>query len=385
MKSLARLGLFLLALGTVAAAEGDLAARLVILANSSQPESVALAHYYAERRGVPAANIIALPLPEGETISWHEFVDRVYQPMQDELYRRGWLEGMTTRLVDRYGRRRHAFSGHRISYLVTCRGVPLRIANDATLLPTPSHFTGPFNKNEAAVDSELSLLAWDEYEPAGPLANPLFSLRGPETMDARQVVKVCRLDGPTWDSARHLVVSALEGERTGLAGRYYIDLVGPHADGDQWLRQTATALDALGFAGEIENTSDTFPATKHLERPVFYFGWYAGDINGPFAEPGFMFPSGAIAMHIHSFSAQTLHSETTGWCGPLVAHGVAATLGNVFEPDLKFTHHPELLVRALGEGRTFGDAAYYALPALSWEAIAIGDPLYRPFAARAAR
>ena len=36
--------------------------------------------------------------------------------------------------------------------------------------------------------------------------------------------------------------------------------------------------------------------------------------------------------------------------------------------------------RALSAGRTLGDAAYYALPALSWQTIVIGDPLYRPFA-----
>jgi len=36
-------------------------------------------------------------------------------------------------------------------------------------------------------------------------------------------------------------------------------------------------------------------------------------------------------------------------------------------------------VSALREGRNFGDAVYYSLPALSWQEIAIGDPLYRPF------
>jgi hypothetical protein len=38
-----------------------------------------------------------------------------------------------------------------------------------------------------------------------------------------------------------------------------------------------------------------------------------------------------------------------------------------------------MLFHALSQGKTFGDAAYFALPALSWQAVAIGDPLYRPF------
>ena len=38
------------------------------------------------------------------------------------------------------------------------------------------------------------------------------------------------------------------------------------------------------------------------------------------------------------------------------------------------------LMQALGQGWNLGDAACYATPALSWQTIVIGDPLYRPFA-----
>jgi hypothetical protein len=96
--------------------------------------------------------------------------------------------------------------------------------------------------------------------------------------------------------------------------------------------------------------------------------------------PGYQFPPGAIALHIHSFSAGTLRSPHIGWSAPLIARGVTATVGNVFEPYLTLTHHPEMLLRALARGATLGEAAYYSLSALSWQAILIGDPLYRPFA-----
>jgi len=59
---------------------------------------------------------------------------------------------------------------------------------------------------------------------------------------------------------------------------------------------------------------------------------------------------------------------------------VTATVGNVYEPYLEFLHRPDLLVEALARGEDLVDAAYYALPALSWQSIVIGDPLYRPFA-----
>ena len=362
-------------------AADDLASRVVILANSRQPESVRLAEFYAEQRAVPPANILALPLPEAESITWREFIDQVWQPVQDELHRRGWIEGTSSHLLDRLGRRRYAGTGNRISYLVVCRGVPLRIYNDPTLLEAkPGRKIAPeLNKNESAVDAELSLLAQGGYEIAAMVPNPLFANDRPPSLDADMVVKVSRLDGPTWESARHLVTSALAAERTGLIGRYYVDLKGPHPDGDQWLQSTLKQLQELGFDGDTESTGATFDPAARFDAPALYFGWYAGNLNGPFAREGFTFPSGAVALHIHSFSAQTLHSDASAWCGPLVARGVAATVGNVFEPYLGFTHRPNFLLRALSQGKNFGDAAYYALPALSWQAVAIGDPLYRPF------
>jgi uncharacterized protein (TIGR03790 family) len=373
------LGLLLLALTAARAAETDPALRLVIVANSRQPESVALAHYYAERRGVPAANIVALPLPEAETVPWRVFVDEVWQPLQDELYRRGWIEGTASSLVDRFGRKRYAFATQNISYLVTCRGVPLRVANDAALIPADSKFAPQFNRNESAVDAEFALLATGNYDITGLLNNPLYAQDGRLSFEAAQVIKVTRLDGPTWAAARRLVDSALEGERRGLIGRYYVDLKGPHSDGDDWLGAARRQLDALGFDGDVEDTGATLTATARSDAAVFYFGWYAGQLDGPFAAPGFAFAPGAVALHIHSYSAHTLHSETAGWCGPLTARGVAATVGNVYEPYLQLTHRPDMLLRALARGRNFGDAAYYALPVLSWQAVALGDPLYRPF------
>lgn len=363
------------------AAGDDLASRVIILANSSEPESVALAEFYAQKRAIPRINIIVLPMSGDETITWREFIDRIYRPLQKELVHRGWIDGTVSTLNDRLGRQRYTINGHHISYLVTCRGVPLRIANDSSLLDedTGRKVGRMLYKDEAAVDSELSLLAQSGYEITGTMPNPFFGQEIVTALDAGTVIKVSRLDGPTFDSARNLVTAALEAERTGLVGRGYVDLTGPHPDGDQWLQSTMQEIEALGFDGDVERTAATFDPAARFDAPVLYFGWYANDLNGPFALEGFKFPPGAIAIHIHSYSARTLRSDKVGWTGPLVARGVTATVGNVFEPYLQLTHRPDLLLQALSRGKNFGDAVYYALPVLSWESIAIGDPLYRPF------
>lgn len=363
-------------------AQDDLAARTVVLVNSRQSDSVALGEFYVEKRGIPRANLIALPMPVAETITWREFVDQIWQPLQDELHRRRWIEGVLSDQLDLLGRRKSALTGHRIAFLVVCRGTPLRINNDPTLQIEPAvaaRLPEQFRQDQAAVDSELSLLAQSPQPTFGFLPNPLFRLRQVSDLSAELVVKVARLDGPNEADVRGLVTNALAAEQNGLLGRYYVDFGGPHPTGDRWFEATRAKLSELGFFGDADRKSTTFDVADRFDAPVLYFGWYAGNLNGPFTREGFRFPPGAIALHIHSYSAHTVRDANSGWVGPLVARGVTATFGNVFEPYLEFTLRPDLLVERLADGATLGEAAYYATPVLSWQGVIVGDPLYRPF------
>ena len=383
MRILKNLSLAALAVLAAAGVRGErLADRVVIVANSDDPDSVPLGEHYATVRGVPPANLIALPMPLEETITWREFVATVWQPLQDELVRRGWIDAIPMNLLDEVGRRKYYIAGHRIAALVLCRGVPLRIAHDPSLFVEWKPFTDnpQCRTNEGSVDSELSLLPQTNYPINAYIPNPLYRREQPTDFQREQVVEVSRLDGPTAADAFGLVDRAVAAEKTGLLGRAYFDLGGPNPVGDRWLEAAALRAANLGFDSAVDREPATFPSTARFDAPALYFGWYAEDLNGPFALPGFRFPRGAIALHIHSYSATTLRSATKGWCGPLVARGVTATFGNVFEPYLGLTHRPDLLMDALVRGATLGDAAYYAQPVLSWQAVVIGDPLYRPFA-----
>lgn len=362
-------------------AADDVAARVIILANSEEPESVKLAEYYAEKRDVPKANIIALPMPGIEAVSWRSFVDTVFSPLQAELVARGWIDGIGMDLTDAAGRKKYVMGGHKISYLVVCRGVPLKVLNEPLLPaePVPPATNPAFLTNAASVDGELALLASSNTPLIAFVPNPLFKNDRPSSLEAGQIVKVSRLDGPSFADTRKLVDNALEAERTGLIGRSYVDIGGPHKAGDQWLEEAATQLGELNYDGDTDRAGGSLGAGARMDMPALYFGWYAGDLNGPFARDGFVFPPGAVALHIHSFSADTLRSTTRGWVGPLVARGVTATVGNVTEPYLELTHQPQLLLKSLARGDRWGDAVAYAVPVFSWQAMAVGDPLYRPF------
>ena len=111
------------------ASGADGAAWVVLVTNRADPDSQRIAEHYALRRGVQVENIISLEMPKKETITWREFVLTVWRPLQDELVNRGWIDSVAMSLHDEYGRRKMAFSWHMMSYLIVCRGVPLRIKN----------------------------------------------------------------------------------------------------------------------------------------------------------------------------------------------------------------------------------------------------------------
>jgi hypothetical protein len=89
---------------------------------------------------------------------------------------------------------------------------------------------------------------------------------------------------------------------------------------------------------------------------------------------------GAVACHLHSYSAAAIRSTDRHWVGPLLMHGAAVALGNVFEPYLSLTVHFDVLTQRLLDGFTVAEAAWNATPVLSWMNVVCGDPLYRPYA-----
>ncbi len=386
-------------------------ARVLILANSEVPDSLELAEYYAAKRGVPKKNIIALPLPTVEEISWDAFVDSLYNPLRTLLVEKEWIQGSLVEGVDRQGRVQAVCYGSSIDYLVLCHGVPLKIKNDLERRSEEEVALPPnealYALNEASIDSELALLAQPEapiawfvpnplYElddpkllnsyPAGSvrvdkelLANPLFKARRQRLLMNNLVIKVARLDGPTLESAKALVDHALEGEQWGVIGRAYVDIGGPHERGDMWIQEAGSILEAQGYDVDYEQTKKAFPVGARFDAPAFYLGWWFMHPRGAVAAPWVQFVPGALAYQLHSFSARTVRDPEHYWVGPFVSKGVAGTVGSVYEPYLDAFYRPELLMRALVSGKEWGEAAYYALPFLSWQMVFIGDPLYRPF------
>jgi hypothetical protein len=181
-----------------------------------------------------------------------------------------------------------------------------------------------------------------------------------------------------------MIDSALAAEKNGLWGWAYVDSrniqSGAYAEGDEWLKKLSREMRGEGIPVLLEKAPQVLPSGFPVSDAAVYYGWYAESISGPFAEEGFRFKPGAIAAHIHSFSASTLRDPVAGWCGPLLERGASATLGTVYEPYLMLTTHLDKFQSRLMKGFTFAESTYMSTPALSWMNVAVGDPLYRPYA-----
>ena len=361
---------------------------VVVIYNSRLPASREVAEYYAAKRGVPPGQVMGLSLPVGETMTRADFRGKLQEPLFE------WL--VATRLFSMSSpgsgpARSNTFARvveSRIRYAVLCYGVPLKIQNEDNLIePGAGKLRPEFRRNEAAVDSELVWLPLlrQNLPLAGLITNAFYGTAvGSLLCPTNGVLLVGRLDGPSGDIARGLVDKAMQAERDGLWGRAYVDSrgikEGNYKIGDDVMLSAARVCGGKGYDVAVDLSPATLPPEYPLSHVAVYAGWYSVDVCGPFARPTVEFMPGAFAYHLHSFSAGTIRSAMSHWVGPLLARGVTATLGSVYEPYISGTSDVAVLLRnLLLLGFSFGEAAWSAEYGFSWQTTVVGDPLYRPF------
>jgi uncharacterized protein (TIGR03790 family) len=388
MKLIQLAGLLALLVPFTARAGGD---EVVVIYNSRVPESKAVAEHYAAARAVPASQIFGFALTTNEVMTRDDFTDFLQKPLADRLAAAGlWKFGEASIAMagNQPAHLERRVVESKIRYAVLCWGMPLKIAASSRIEEVVEKITRTeFQRNEAAVDSELAWLPLLKMNIplTGPLPNRLYGTTNHAMLSPLNgILLVSRLDGPTPAIANQLVDKALTAESNGFWGRAYFDARGLKTNdsyylGDQWMLTGAEICREHGFEIETDTNAETWPAARPMSHIAIYAGWYAGDADGPFAEPNVEFMPGAFAYHLHSFSADSLRSATKNWCGPLLAKGATCTMGCVYEPYLQFTPNIALFLESFCNGYTFGEAAWNSANALSWQTTVIGDPLYQPF------
>ncbi len=348
---------------------------VAVLYNSAAPESRKLAELYRDSRGIPAENLIALDMPTAADISRDDYDQWIRKPLRKEFQSRSWWKlkadggGVTLPSVNR------------IQVLVTMRGVPLRIrpvSKPAGAVADPKNPMA--GHDEASVDSELAMFGVEGLSMDGVVANKYYKAdKSIAEANLPFLVLTARIDAPSYSTCERIIRDAVEVEKTGLWGGAYVDIANKFPQGDQWLESVVKANGPAGIPTVVDRFNDTLPKNYPMTDAALYYGWYDWNVSGPFLNSRFQFKKGAVAIHLHSFSAEQLTDGTKNWSGALLEKGAAVTIGNVYEPYLHLTHDFSILHQRLLDGYSWGEACWMAMPVTSWQGVVLGDPLYRPF------
>jgi uncharacterized protein (TIGR03790 family) len=401
-----------------------------LLVNRNVAESRKVAEHYCKKRGVPVDHIIVLDLPAGEDIGRADYNRRLVAPLRQALKDRkdqakvllsiygvplrvgsqepsaeekaqleqlrpqiGKLQAEETALRKEItaleAEAKKAPKGEAADTLRQRRKELDAVAARLRPLLARRRYLA-HDESQACVDSELSLLWWDNFELRRWQFN-LLNFQVPEAERRRKppIVMVSRLDGPSAEVARRLVDQAIAVERTGLKGRVYVDARGigfdPKADSgtgyggyDESLREMARLLEK---EAKLPVTLDNKPglfAPGSCPGCALYCGWYSLANYVDCCR----FVPGAVAYHIASAEAVSLRDpKARYWCKRMLDEGVAATLGPVAEPYTIGFPKPAEFFGLLVTGKYTLVECYYKTALLnSWMTVLVGDPLYNPYA-----
>lgn len=332
---------------------------VLVVINDRSTDSGVVGEEYARARRIPAENLCRISCSTQETVNRSEYERHVRDPIHDFLLSQNLAR--------------------KISFIVTTRGVPLRIE------PDPGQPSGRDGRRaEASVDSELSLLC-REYSTEGAIPNPYLHRDQPFNSNLFGMYLVTRLDGPTMNSIASLYKDAIavEDERSlGSRGFARFDLHPIEA-------KTAERLNAgilrnykllsrqerlLGRVTPPERTLLPFFRVGAAYNTFFYLGWGTHQ----YRPEVFSWVQGAIAVDLDPLSASTLHRSSEAWAPGAVEAGVTATAGCVYDPGELQPFSIDNLYRYAKAGYTWAETAYMSVEYLSWQAVVVGDPLYAP-------
>jgi uncharacterized protein (TIGR03790 family) len=351
---------------------------VLVLFNKDEPDSARLAEIYQAAREIPAEHMLGLSMPKKPDITRTEYEASILTPLREHFE---W-NALWDRKRDAQGLL--VPTRNKIRAIVLMRGVPLRIKPTPAPKPKEGEAAAPKDPisghDEACVDSELAMFGIETLPSKGILKNAFFESTNPLSKAALPYfVLTSRIDAPTITTCRRMITDAVETEKHGLWGRAYVDIANKIPEGDKWLTSIVAQNNKAGIPTVTDRFNDTLPKNYPMTDAAIYYGWYDWNVSGPFLNTGFMFRPGAVAVHLHSFSAQQLTDPHKNWSAPLLVRGATATVGNVYEPYLGLTHHLDILQDRLLKGWTFAEAAWAAMPVASWQGVVLGDPLYRPF------
>lgn len=328
-----------------------------VIVNDNSLESINIAGYFQSERNIPAQNMIHINAPTIEEIDSTQFE---LIRLQIETYL------VSNNLVDS------------LNYLVTTKGVPLKVNSGCVQNPIPGQTCSSF-------DSDLALIL-GSYSSSilmnGQLPNPYFGSTSNFSRDNVGIYLVTRLDGYTVGDVFKIIdnsgpMTGLDqvsdyaildmNQATGGDSAYFVDVNLQPAynvlTGDNWNTEFDQNFNPLTGQNQVF----AYLSTGH--GPLFNV-----NLNNTWTQGSFSSMSTCKTAETFDMSQNTNNQFLLA---DLIAEGCTAAHGHVnciyFGQIFRF----DILVdRYLDPNNDFNLAESYYMgePTLSWQSVIIGDP-----------
>lgn len=332
-------------------------------------DSLELANYYKAKRGIPAVNVIGLPMPVTEAITRSDYATYVSGPMETALTAAGIKDS--------------------VKFIVLIKGVPLKIKD--TVHPTVNQDAwGDY----ASVDSELCML-FQNYQATAKGNNPYLNIdptfskqyhfkSDTFTDGYGHYVKylVTRLDAFNAVDVKAMIDRAYDADTTGNG--YYItdSFIASGPNTVTYMAAVNSKLKSMGMNVIPDPYVTGSSAITYAAQAIMGYvsrGTYAG-LYGDYYEKSFDFNylNGAVTSTYESFTASSFTRASQGGMGNIaqfIAAGGSGGIGNVYEPFSDAIARESIWMPAYAAGYTWAEAAYMSLPYMSWVSVVLGDPL----------
>ena len=242
----------------------------------------------------------------------------------------------------------------------------------------------------SAMDSELALLWWDDYKLDGAFRNELFNCPDWPAKKNPATLMVARLDGSDATQPKRMIEDSISVEKAGqgISGKVCVDAQGlssndPNHWQDDRILQLAEWKQRPAGMPLAKETSLMAIAPADANPIGFFAGWSPGQT----CPSGYKCARGAVTIICNPSGAAELHDpKGRQWCNAFLEAGAAAVVGGVEDvgPGTSFDF-PRFAQALLVDSKTLAEAYWYACGNTSWRYILIGDPLYRPCPAAAAK
>jgi len=330
--------------------------RVLVVINDGSQDSRAVGDYYVRKRMIPPANVVRINTSASENVTFDEYRFGIEDPI----------------------RRAIARSKTPIDFIVTTRGVPLRL-RDNNGYSVDGHLAAMNLKFEAIPDSGTNFTPADIQRSLNPYRGATERF----TSKKFNMYLVTRLDAYTLPQTKSLIDRSLQARR--VSGPFVLDMAGNRKSGgygelNQALKVAGDVLLRKGFTVDVDTAEAYAKPTKPLAG---YASW--GSNDGKFdlaAYRSLKFLPGAIAETFVSTSGRTFLPTEGGQSliADLVAQGVTGVKGYVSEPFTFALARPEVLFDRYTAGWTLAESFYSASLVTKWKDIVIGDPICAPYA-----